>query len=75
MAEEIRVSTGALAETIGLYLKLLQDASKVEVQLPGGGRRDLEDEKRQAILRALTEASGTLQDGCPEGVYGLFLTK
>ena len=75
MAEEIRVSTGALAETIALYLKLLQDASKVEVELATGGRKDLEEAKRQAILRALTEASGTLADGCQEGVYGLFLTK
>ena len=75
MAEEIRVSTGALAETIALYLKLLEDASKVEVELATGGRRDLEDAKREAILKALGQASETLADGCQEGVYGLFLTR
>jgi hypothetical protein len=75
MAEEIRVSTNALAETIALYLKLLQDATRVEVELATGGRKDLEEEKKQAILRALNEASGTLAAGCQEGVYGLFLTK
>jgi hypothetical protein len=75
MAEEIRVSTGALAETIALYLKLLQDASRVEVELATGGRKDLEGAKREAILKALNEASATLADGCQEGVYGLFLTK
>lgn len=71
---EMRVSTGALAETIELYLSLLEGASKIEVQLKTGGRKKLEDGKREAILRALTEASGALSDGCQQGVYGLFLT-
>jgi hypothetical protein len=72
---EIRVSSGALAETIDLYLKLLNDASKIEVELKTGGRKALEDDKKKAILKCLEEAAGALSDGCQQGVYGLFLTK
>lgn len=72
---EMRVSTGALAETIDLYLKLLNGASKIETELRSGGREPLKDEARQAILLKLSEASKALSDGCPEGVYGLFLTE
>ena len=72
---EMRVSTGALAETIELYLKLLEEASKVEVELEAGGRKPLEDAKKAAIVEALAKASGTLAEGCQQGVYGLFLIK
>ena len=71
---ETRVSTGALSETIDLYLKLLSEASKIEVELKSGGRKDLEAAKKAAILAKLKEASGALADGCQQGVYGLFLT-
>jgi hypothetical protein len=72
---EMRVSTGALAETIDLYRKLLEGASTIESELRSGERRKLDPEAREAILSKLKEASSALADGCPDGVYGLFLTE
>jgi hypothetical protein len=71
---EMRVSTGALAETIDLYLKLLDGASRIESELKSGGRRELDEQTRAYILSKLKDASAALAQGCPEGVYGLFLT-
>ena len=73
MAEMI-VSTGALAETIDLYLKLLNGASKIEAELKSGARQQLDERTRASIVAKLREASTALSQGCPEGVYGLFLT-
>ena len=73
MAER-RVSTGALAEMIELYRKLLAEASKIEVDLGDGTREELEEGKKKAILEALDKASATLALGCQQTVYGLFLT-
>lgn len=73
MAER-RVSSSALAEMIELYMKLLSEASKIEVDNGDGTRRELEKEKKDAIVDALKKASGTLAAGCQQTVYGLFLT-
>jgi hypothetical protein len=76
MADETRLSTGALAETIELYLKLLGEATTIEVELKEKpGRRELEREKLEAIKDSLIKASGALATGCEQGVYGLFLIK
>jgi len=74
---ETRVSTGALSEVIELYLKLLREASKIQVELedPPGGRIDLDPGKLNAIVTGLSAASGALAQGCQQGVYGLFLIK
>ena len=72
---EMRVSTGALAETIDLYLKLLDGASRIESELKSGARKELDEYTRANILSKLKEASAALTQGCPEGVYGLFLTE
>jgi hypothetical protein len=71
---EQRVSSAEWAKTIESYLKLLEDATKIEVDLGDGKRKELERVKREAILQALKDASGTLADGCQQTVYGLFLT-
>ena len=72
---EMRVSTGALAETIDLYRKLLEGAATIETELKSGERSKMDPEKREVILSKLKEASTALADGCPDGVYGLFLTE
>jgi hypothetical protein len=71
---EIRVSTGALSDMIKLYEKLLKDASGIAVERKDGSREPMTAETRQTILDSLESASQALASGCPEGVYGLFLT-
>jgi hypothetical protein len=71
---EVKVSTGALSDIINGYLELLESADKIEVALSSGGRKELEKEKRDAILESLKKASGALASGCQQGVYGHFVT-
>ena len=72
---EIRLSTGALNDIINGYLKLLEEAKKIEVDTGGGGRIPLDDTKREKILDSLNSASSALLEGCQQTVYGLFVTQ
>ena len=72
---EIRLSTGALNEIITGYLKLLEEAKKIEVDTGKGSRVPLDDDTRDKILESLSSASSALLEGCQQTVYGLFLTQ